>query len=149
MKKRVILFIIWYNHSIKVKGDATLKEYVEIIELSHMQNVNRYIQEGWEVIDTLKRNIMHEEEVLNYVIGYPIKKRVEDLKEIIKAYEEKGLKEELFKGIAEDNGENYTEIHEGSYQKQNETSKFMNKYEKALDSKNEYGLVNDVKSFDF
>ncbi|ULH21323.1 hypothetical protein ACSYG7_13620 [Bacillus velezensis] len=126
-----------------------MKEYVKIIELSHMENVNRYIQEGWEVIDTLKRNIMHEEEVLNYVIGYPIKKRVEDLKEIIKAYEEKGLKEELFKGIAEDNGENYTEIHEGAYQKQNETSKFMNKYEKALDSKIEYGLVNDVQSFDF
>ncbi|APH69755.1 hypothetical protein BAX60_21190 [Bacillus subtilis] len=122
-----------------------MKEYVEIKELRPSENVNNYIKDGWEIIETLKQK-NYEMEELSYVVGYPAKKKIEDLKEIIKTYEDRGFKEQLFKSIAEENSEDYAEITESYYSQQNETTKFMNNYEEVLDNDKKYGLKEDLSS---
>lgn len=114
-----------------------MKEFTDIEE-TQSTDLGYYLKEGWEVIDYYKRD-----EKLIYVVGYPYRKEVEDLKALIKAYEEFGFKEQLFKAIAEKNNNDYAQIKEYGSSTQlffrNETTEFMNRYEALLGNNKKYG----------
>ncbi|MFA9144879.1 hypothetical protein [Bacillus safensis] len=126
-----------------------MKDYVEILDLDYTENVNKYLQAGWEIIDTLKVKV-YEDDRLNYVVGYPATKKVEDLKEIIRNYEEANLKVELFKSIAANNDHDFNEIESTHYGESNATTDYMNFYEKTMDSKKKYSIKKEpLNDFNF
>ncbi|MEB4594489.1 hypothetical protein JR311_09725 [Bacillus velezensis] len=118
-----------------------MKEYVDIQEIQY-SDLKNYIREGWEVIDNYKID-----EKYIYVVGYHYKQKVEDLKTLIKIYEDFGFKEQLFNAIAKINNDNYTKIKKYSSKNdsfyRNETTEFLNRYEKILGTKTKYGTEED------
>lgn len=116
-----------------------LKDDVEILDRDYTENVNEYLQAGWEIIDTIKVKV-YEDDRLNYVVGYPATKKIEDLKEIIRNYEEANLKVELFKSIAANNDHDFNEIEGTHYGESNATTDYMNFYEKTMGSKKKYSI---------
>ncbi|MGE1211153.1 hypothetical protein [Bacillus pumilus] len=115
-----------------------MREYVEFKEIDYKENVNGYLHAGWEVIDTLKRKHF-EDDHLKFIIGYPAKKKIEDLKRIIRNYEGAGFKEQLFRKIATGNNDDFNKIEEGSGSN-NITTKYMNQYEETMGNTVEYSV---------
>ncbi|MDO7281724.1 hypothetical protein Q5W88_01065 [Shouchella clausii] len=112
-----------------------MNQYVEVKEV-RSKNMDRYLEQGWEIIDTTKTLVDLQETQLYYHIGYPLRKRLEDLEEVISIYEKRGLKERLFRDIAEEHGIDYDDITEeepifsfGPSSLNNELTRFMEKYE--------------------
>ncbi|AVM25529.1 hypothetical protein [Bacillus pumilus] len=122
-----------------------MKDYTEILEIDTRDKVNKYLEEGWEIIDTLKIKYP-EQDFLKFVIGYPASKKIEDLKAIIRRYEEANLKVELFKSIADNNGHDFNEIEEDSnYGDSNATTDYMNFYEKTMGNEKQYSKKLETK----
>ena len=109
-------------------------KYVEYNAVSSM-NINNYLSEGWEVIHaTEERNGLGDMSVV-YHIGYPAEKRIEELTNLLKTYEELGFKDELFREYATSIGE------EGIVEKlttnggaftYSKTAAFMSNYDKLV-----------------
>jgi len=126
-----------------------LKDFTEILEIDTKDKVNEYLKEGWVIIDTLKIKYP-EQDFLHFVIGYPATKKIEDLKSIIRRYEEANLKVELFKSIATNNDHDFNEIEDTHYGESNATTDYMNFYEKTMDSKKKYSIKREqVTNFSF
>ncbi|MGN7404279.1 hypothetical protein [Bacillus safensis] len=126
-----------------------MKEYVEILELDYLDNINKYLEAGWDIIETLKTKY-YEEDRLRYVVGYPATKKIEDLKEIIKNYEKANLKEELFKSIADSNDDDFNEIEGTQNGEGNATTDYMNFYERTMGSKKKYSIKKEpLNDFNF
>ncbi|MCQ6268864.1 hypothetical protein M1K46_25245 [Fictibacillus sp. WQ 8-8] len=113
-----------------------MREYVRFDQVRDQSALHKLQQQGWEVFDTAKVRVDGIDEQIWYHVGLPYKTYVKQLQEIITAYEEAGLKEELFKKIAEKNGEEYDDFEEGhGYFQQGTqlpTAKFMTSYDRVV-----------------
>lgn len=77
-----------------------------------------------------------QETSLRYHVGLPAEVRIDELKQILKLYEKYGFKEELFTKIAEENGHDLDDYsYNGGYTVNNETTRFIEKYEKIVNGK--------------
>ena len=125
----------------KRKGvSLKLKEYVKIIEVNPSE-VNNYLDKGWEIIDKTKTYLPPDETKLTYHMGYPAKKRIEDLLEIISEYEKYGFKEKLFEIIANENGEDVNSFTDSSpfgMDENSKTAQYMSWYESTVKNKKVY-----------
>lgn len=126
-----------------------MKEFYEIKEIK--TDVNRYIKDGWILVDSYKKSKLWRWEYIIYTVGYPYNRKLEDLTEIINIYEKYGFKEHLFKKVAKDNGEDFSKITDYSYidSETNKTTTFMNWFEKKLGTNRKYAVkVKEKKSRD-
>lgn len=114
-----------------------MKDYIQV-EVVSSKEVDKFLKAGWELIETSKTIYDIGESELNYHVGYTARRKIDDLISVIKEYEKYGLKEELFKKVAETNGHNINDYDEGrdGHFVRNETVQFLEKYEAAVNNKN-------------
>ncbi|WP_339193047.1 hypothetical protein [Paenibacillus sp. FSL W8-1287] len=87
--------------------------------------IQQYLDKGWVIIETTVSSVPPETQI-KYHIGYPESKKIEDLLEVIKEYEKRGLNQKLFELVAEENGEKLENIGtSGGFPSNNKTAKFM------------------------
>lgn len=118
-----------------------MKQYVEI-STCYDRQINDRIKDGWEIIDTVNSR---EQDTLVYHIGYPAALRIQELKEIIKKYEEFGFKEELFNKVAESNNDKVENYQKGGggFSSQNPTVTFMSDYDRLVDDDEQRYYIKD------
>ena len=131
-----------------------MREYVKIIEVNPSE-VNDYLDKGWEIIDKTKTYLPPEETKLTYHVGYPAKKRMEELLKIINEYEKRGFKEKLFEMIANENNEDLNDFIESHVffgkDKDSKTAQFISWYESTVRNKEVYYIkepptkIKDIK----
>jgi hypothetical protein len=134
-------------------GEFKVKEYMSIKSTNSEKEVNGFISEGWELIDK-EKSVDHytNGENVKYILGFSYQKRVDELVEIIDAFEKYGLKEDLFKKIAEENDEDYGSIIKktswfGTEEDKPKTAEFMEWFEKTLNGLDvNYGFKRDQNS---
>lgn len=105
--------------------------------------LDSYLADGWEVIDITKTQLGSDDTSLTYHIGLTSRTLVQKLRGIIQDYERFGLKEELFKKVAESKGRNIDDYADnGGWWGVDEVSEYLNEYESLVhDRKTEYGKV--------
>ena len=84
-----------------------MREYFKVTSVSERE-LNKYLDKGWEVIETVKSKEDYGEYV-NYHIGFPLRAAFEISKGILKAYEKYELKPQLLQAEAEKIGEDLSE----------------------------------------
>ena len=119
--------------------------YYKITKERDIEEVNKLKSEGWEVITTETVKDIDQSETIYYHLGLSYERYAKELLKIIREYETHGLKEKLFENIAVKNGEDYSEIEEDKNSfwigvNQNTTTKFMTKYDKLVNDKNQSTL---------
>lgn len=114
-----------------------MNDFIKIVTVNNRE-VDRYLKDGWEIIDTTKEGYGDGGFFLKYHLGLSTRTMVMKLKEVIYSYEEHGFKEQLFKKVAESNGEDYSlysnSISNG-YISKDATISFMENYEKDIHDK--------------
>jgi hypothetical protein len=108
-------------------------DYVKI-ETATSYNIQKYLDEGWVIIDTSKEFNGRDDTSIRYHVGYPAQKRIQDLMSIISMYEEHGFKTLLFNEIAKKNGVNLDEYEMGEWSF-DETSRLLSLYESVVQYK--------------
>ncbi|KKI90676.1 hypothetical protein WQ54_19340 [Bacillus sp. SA1-12] len=114
-----------------------MKEYIKVEITSDDNTVDKLMKQGWEIIATNNYVIEPPDSRTQYHLGLPAKVRIEELREIIRQYEEFGFKGQLLQKIAEQNEdklEDYTE--HGGRPAYGETVNFIKKYEDVVNNKN-------------
>ncbi|MDL5141142.1 hypothetical protein [Bacillus atrophaeus] len=124
-----------------------MKQYMELKETDYVSTVNELLSKGWELVETVKGYGADFGQKTSYVLGYPYESKVKDLTSIIEDYERHGFKSELFKKIAEENGDNYTDILDGKASSKAKTVEYITEYEQTLDRKYRYSET--ITDFDF
>jgi hypothetical protein len=114
----------------------SMKDFIQI-EIVHSNEIDKYLQKGWEIIETTKMVYDDGGSRLNYHIGFSARSKVNELKQILKIYEEYGFKEELFKKVAQSNGDNIDNYDESpsGHPVGNETVSFLEQYEATVNDK--------------
>jgi hypothetical protein len=113
-----------------------MKEYIRL-ELVGSGEVHKYLEDGWEIVETAKQSFPDGETRVDYHIGLPARVMVDKLMTVIRDYEEHGLKEKLFVGVAENFGENASEYEAGAgHSTPSKTARYMETYEKTVNDKN-------------
>jgi len=113
-----------------------MKDYLKAVTVQEGQ-VDRYLNDGWEIIDTTKEGYGDGGFYLKYHLGLSARSQMNKLKEIIEAYEKFGFKEQLFEKVAVSNGEkieDYSDKTTGLRSK-DATIDFMESYEKNVHDK--------------
>ncbi len=111
-----------------------MKEYIRV-DLCGSGQVDKYLQDGWEIIETAKQSYPDGETKVDYHIGLPAKVMVDKLLSVIKDYEAQGLKETLFEGIAEGFGENASDYETGmGHATPSKTARYMENYERIVNN---------------
>lgn len=114
-----------------------MSKYVEVTVVTDGDKVNKLISEGWEIISTNNYVIEPPDARTQYHMGLPAQVLVEELRGLIRKYEEFGFKDELFKKVAEQNEENLDDYGTGTGRYTiDKTPKFMSKYEKLVNNRN-------------
>lgn len=113
-----------------------MKDFIRI-EVVGANEVEQYLKKGWEIIETTKNVYEMGESTLNYHIGLTARSKVNELKRIIQLYEENGLKEELFKKVAQNNGHNIEDYDQSpdGHRFRNDTISFLEHYEEVVNDK--------------
>lgn len=135
-----------------------MERYIEVCSTNDAHEVNRLKEQGWELIGNHKSvdHYIHDESLV-FTLGFPARKRIEELQSIIDAFEKYGLKEELFKAVAMENGEKLEEIGRVTakfFSKDDndkpKTALFMEWYEKTLNNnKVEYDYKKEESNIEF
>jgi hypothetical protein len=112
-----------------------MKDFIQV-EIVDINELDGYLQKGWELFETTKTVFEDGETSLNYHIGFSAKSKVNELKRIIKFYEDHGFKEELFKRVALNNGHDIDDYDSrGGHPVKNDTISFLERYEAAVNNK--------------
>ncbi|MED4370741.1 hypothetical protein ACGYLS_20880 [Bacillus subtilis] len=112
-----------------------MNEYIRV-DLVNPGKVDKYLSDGWEIIETAKHSYPDGETTVDYHIGLPARVMVENLLSIIKDYESLGLKEKLFEGIAEGFGETASDYGTGrGHATSSKTARYMEEYERIVNNK--------------
>lgn len=120
-----------------------MKEYLKVDVVGSGQ-VDKYLKDGWEIIETVKQSYSDGETRVEYHIGLPAKVMVKKLTAIIRDYEKQDLKEKLFEGVAESFGENASDYETGFGQTTNgKTARYIENYEKIVNDK----IINVYKKY--
>lgn len=107
------------------------------IEVVSEKEINKYLTKGWEVIDTTKELLGDgKSTILQYHVGYPVSKHIQNLIEIIKEYEKFGFKEKLFKNKAQEYNENLEDYDtSGFFNANTNLTNFLKNYEYIVNGK--------------
>ncbi|MCY9097634.1 hypothetical protein MOE49_00810 [Bacillus inaquosorum] len=112
-----------------------MNEYIRV-DMVNSGQVDKYLNDGWEIIETAKRSYPDGETTVEYHIGLPARVMVENLLSVIKDYESLGLKEKLFEGIAEGFGETASDYEIGmGHTTSSNTARYMEEYERIVNNK--------------
>ena len=109
-----------------------MDKYVRLIEANDEYDANKYIENGWEVISTVKFS-NGESEYLRYHLGLPAKVLMDKLMSIVKEYEKHDLEDVLFEKVAKetnDRVENYETSKSGV--PWTPLAKFMTEYDNTV-----------------
>lgn len=113
-----------------------MKEYIRL-ELVGSGEVHKYLEDGWEIVETAKQSYPEGETRVDYHIGLPARVMVDRLMTVIRDYEEQGLKEKLFEGVAESFDENASDYETGAgHPTSSKTARYMETYEKTVNDIN-------------
>jgi hypothetical protein len=111
-----------------------MKEYIRV-DLCGSGQVDKYLQDGWEIIETAKQSYPDGETKVDYHIGLPAKVLVDKLTAIIRDYESLGLKGNLFEGVAKGFDENASDYETGGgHQTPSKTARYMENYERIVNN---------------
>ncbi|WP_107838977.1 hypothetical protein [Metasolibacillus meyeri] len=86
-----------------------MKEYSRVTTVS-ARELDKYIDKGWEVLETSKHGGDFGDVTTTFHIGYPLRKNYEELLKIVQSYEQHGFKEELGRkvlNLVNDDFDNY------------------------------------------
>lgn len=112
-----------------------MNQFAQILHTSSAEEVNKYLGEGWDLIDTAKSSYGDGGHEIQHVLGLSYKTLAEGLLTFVKDYEKSLSKEELFKAKAEELGENYNLYGKGGfYTTNNELTKYMKSYEQSVNN---------------
>lgn len=130
-----------------------MADYIRVYETSNESQANKYIENGWDLIDTQTRNRFDGEggysSYTNYTLGLSSKVYANKLLSIVKEYEKYGLKEVLFEKIEEETDDkisNYQQIG-GGFKTPSETqlAKFVSNYEDIVNNEKVLLYKNEEK----
>ncbi|MEN8699606.1 hypothetical protein [Bacillus infantis] len=124
------------------------------LEIVDAKEVDMYLNKGWQIIETSKSTYPEGDTLVKYHVGYPTSRFVDDLKSIIKEYENRGFKDKLFEEIATENSENINDYDtRGFYTVRTPLTKFMENYELIVNNKTVHfykePAKKDYEEFDF
>lgn len=123
-----------------------MSKFAEIKHTSNADEVNEYLTNGWDLIDTAQKAYGDGSFVTQHILGLSYKAVAEGLLTIVKAYEEHGLKEELLSKMVDDEGDTAERyVTNGFFSDKNDLAKFLVKYE-ALVNKKEVTFYKSKKS---
>lgn len=126
-----------------------MKEYVRI-NVVGANEVDRFIQKGWEIVETSKEAYPEGDTFTKYHVGLPAKHLMNELLQIVKAYEKHDLKSKLYEAIANQSGEKVGDYEASSYSAGTELSNFMETYENVVNGRFvKYAKANDQDEFKF
>ena len=110
-----------------------MKDFLKVITVQE-GSVDKYLQDGWEIIDTTKEGYGDGGFYLKFHLGLTTRSMMIKYKEIIDSYEEFGFKEQLFEKVATSNGENYKDYSDTRVGRRTKdlTTEFMERYEKNV-----------------
>jgi hypothetical protein len=112
-----------------------MKEYIRV-DLYGSGQVDKYLQDGWEIIETAKQSYPDGETKVDYHIGLPAKVLVDKLTSFIRDYESLGLKESLFEGVAKGFEENASDYETGAgHATPSKTARYIENYEHIVNNK--------------
>lgn len=113
-----------------------MTDYVRVEVVGSGDKVDKYLNEGWEIIETTKSAYPEGDTFLSYHIGLPAKVLLDNLLEIIHEYEKRGFKDKLFQAVAEENGEKIDDYEtSGFFNVSTASTDFMEGYEKVVNNK--------------
>jgi hypothetical protein len=115
-----------------------MENYIRV-ELAYADTVDKYLGDGWEIIDTAKSTTGYEQldTTIKYHVGLPARVQVDRLMAIIRDYEDQGLKEKLFEGVAEKSGETVSDYEIGGrYHAPSKIARYMENYEDVVNNRN-------------
>lgn len=108
-----------------------MKDYYEIKEVSNLDTLNNHIKDGWEIIESYAN-----EGKVKYHIGLTKDTVIENLRKIIKLYEDNGLKDVLFDRIGDELNDDINYYEETTYQPSlNPLVQTFNFYERWVNGK--------------
>lgn len=112
-----------------------MNQFAQILHTSSADEVNKYLDEGWDLIDTAKRSYGDGSFEIQHIVGLSYKTLAEGLLTFVKDYEKLLPKEEIFKAKAQELGENYNLYGRGGfYTTKNELTKYMKSYEQLVNN---------------
>lgn len=125
-----------------------MNDYLRV-KVAKANTVDKYLTDGWEIIEVTKEwtGDSAEGTTLKYHMGLSARKLVEKYEAIVKDYESNGLKEQLFKKIAESNGKDINNYELNSwYNGNDETAKYMTNYDRIVDGIDSIGYGVKIKT---
>ena len=113
-----------------------MNRYIKV-EVCSANEVDKFLEKGWEIIETTKTHHDIGETTLNYHLGYPLTSKINDLKNIIHLYEKYDLKDELLKKVADYHGDNLDDYDFGGpgHYVNNDLTRFIEMYESSVNDK--------------
>lgn len=106
------------------------------IDVVSATGVDKFLKQGWEIVETTKSASPEGDTTLNYHVGLPARVVMNKLLTIVKVYEKHDLKNKLFEAVANENGEKLDDYEVGLYSSGTNLAKFMESYEHIVN--NEY-----------
>ncbi|WCO63680.1 hypothetical protein [Bacillus licheniformis] len=126
-----------------------MRDYVKVEVVESDARLDHLLKRGWEIFSTNTYEVAPRDQRTQYHVGLPAKVRNEELKEIIRKYEEFGFKEQLFEKVAKENGEKIEEFtYGGGRPIQTKTTDFIKEYEYRVNDKYTE-IFKEVKLDDF
>lgn len=113
-----------------------MREYVKVEVTTDDNTVFKLMKQGWEIISTNNYVIEPPDSRTQYHLGLPANVRIEQLRNIIKKYEELGFKDQLLQKVAEENEDsldNYS--NGGGSPAYGALPRFMEEYEDVVNDK--------------
>jgi hypothetical protein len=132
-----------------MRGGDFKMDYCKI-ETAHRGNIQWYLDKGWDIFRTTEEVYPGEGSNIVYHVGYPLKKRVEELSQIIKCFEDNGFKEQLFKKVAEENQDDFENYIADGGTSTAPTAEFMSWYETIVQNREKrFSKKRSPVDFDF
>ena len=115
-----------------------MADYVKVFETTDYDDANKYIKNGWVLIDTPKKSTFGEAgytSYTKYTLGLSAKEHANRLLAIIREYEKYGLKETLLEKVAEEMGDNISEYEPAGFvSKETPLARYMSNYENVVNN---------------
>lgn len=127
-----------------------MADYARVIETGSIDEAQRMIDNGWEIINTTTVTEPDGHSYFKYLIGFSYKDMANSLLSIVKDYEEQGFKDQLFEKIALKNDEKLEDYTRGGfYSASTPLTKYMKNYDLVVDDKiTSYEKVREQESYD-
>ncbi|MCG1020772.1 hypothetical protein [Sutcliffiella horikoshii] len=114
-----------------------MREYLKVEVLTDENRIDKLLKKGWEIIATNNYVIEPPDSRTQYHMGMPAKVKIQQLKDIVKKYEEYGFKDQLIQKVADQNGDNIEEYTIGGGRPvYSETATFIQEYEDVVNDQN-------------